>query len=124
MGCQREVAQKVVERGGDYILALKGSQESLLQQVSHYLDTGLGLAKAEGNCHEEVSCGNGRMEVCRYWVSDEVGDWLQGADKWKVLRTVAAVECERTLEGETTVKRRSFISSLKAGAPLIAASVR
>lgn len=124
MGCQREVAQKVVERGGDYILALKGNQESLHQQVSHYLDTGLELAKAEGNYHEEESCGHGRKEVRRCWVSDEVGDWLQGADKWKGLRTVAAVECERTLGGETTVQRRYFISSLKADATLLAASVR
>jgi predicted transposase YbfD/YdcC len=126
MGCQREVAQKVVERGGDYILALKGNQESLHQQVSHYLDTGLELAKAEGNYHEEESCGHGRKEVRRCWVTDDVGGWLQGADKWTGLRTVAAVECERTLitTGETTVQRRYFISSLQADAALIASSVR
>jgi predicted transposase YbfD/YdcC len=106
MGCQREVAKKIIAQGGDYILAVKGNQESLYQQVSHYLDTGLELAKAEGHYHEEASSGHGRKELRRCWVSDDIGAWLQGADKWKGLRTVAAVECERTLvtTGEATCR--------------------
>lgn len=124
MGRQREVAQKIAAQGGDYILAVKGNQESLHQQVSHYLDTGLELAKAEGHYHEEESSGHGRKELRRCWVSDDVGTWLEGAGKWKGLRTVAAVECERTFEGKTTVQRRYFISSLKPDAALIASSVR
>lgn len=124
MGCQREVARKIIQQKGDYILALKSNQESLHQQVSHYLDTGEDLARAEGNFHQEESDGHGRHEVRRCWVSEEVECWLQGAEKWAGLRSVAAVECERTVAGQTTVQRRYFISSLKADAALIAASVR
>lgn len=124
MGCQREVAQKIVAQGGDYLLAIKGNQESLHQQVSHYLDTGLALAKTEGNYHEEEGRGHGRHEVRRCWVSDEMGEWLPAVEKWVGLRTIAAVECERTVGALTTVQRRYFISSLKADAALIAASVR
>lgn len=43
MGCQREVATKIIERGGDYILALKGNQGSLHEQVYRYIDEALDL---------------------------------------------------------------------------------
>jgi predicted transposase YbfD/YdcC len=124
MGCQREVASKVVAQGGDYVLALKDNQPSLHQQVSYYLDGALELARAEGKYHEEASKGHGRHEVRRCWVMDDLEPWLEGADKWKGLRSVAAVECERSINGVASVQRRYFITSLKPDAKFIARCVR
>ena len=72
MGCQRDVAAKIIEQGGDYILALKGNQESLYEQARCYLDEALELARTLGNYHEQESKGHGRHEIRRCWVMDEV----------------------------------------------------
>lgn len=124
MGCQREVAEKIVSQGGDYILALKGNQNSLHEQVRCYLDESRELAREENKYYEEATSGHGRHEIRRCWVMDDLQPWLEGEAKWKGLRSVAAVESERTVNGVTSVERRYFITSLKPDAALIAASVR
>lgn len=124
MGCQREVAAKIVERGGDYILALKGNQGNLHGQVCVYLDEALELARVLGNYHEEKGRGHGRHEIRRCWVMDELGEWLEGVEKWPGIRGVAVVEREWTEDGVTEVARRYFITSLGPDAARIGAGVR
>lgn len=124
MGCQRDVAAKIIEQGGDYILALKGNQESLYEQARCYLDEALELARTLGNYHEQESKGHGRHEIRRCWVMDEVEEWLEGAEKWPGLRSVVAVEREWTQKAVTKVERRYFIASLAPDAARIADAVR
>jgi len=54
---------------------------------------------------------HGRIEVRRYWVSDDVA-WIENKADWKGLKSIAMAEAERTHNGSTTVERRYFISSL------------
>lgn len=124
MGCQREVAEKIIAQGGDYLLALKGNQSNLHEQVRCYLDEACELAREEKKYHEEETSGRGRHEIRRCWVMDDLSSWLEGVEKWKGLRSVAAVESERTINGVTRVERRYCITSLKPDAALIASSVR
>jgi predicted transposase YbfD/YdcC len=126
MGCQREVAAKIIEQGGDYVLALKGNQGNLNEQVRCYFDESLELARELGNYHEERGKGkeHGRHEIRRCWAMDEVDEWLEGVEKWQGLRSVAVVEREWTEKGVTKVDRRYFIASLEPDAARIAAAVR
>lgn len=137
MGCQREIAAKIVECGGDYVLAVKDNQPTLHAKVKRLLDDLIldhakGVVGARvGFCERTDDIGNhGRVETRRAWATDEV-EWL-GRDlleQWPGLAGVAAVESRRQdlgdLSGKVTTERRYFISS-HAGldASLPAAAVR
>jgi predicted transposase YbfD/YdcC len=121
MGCQRQVAEKCVEAGADYVLAVKGNQPTLHEQVSEAMDA---IAGDEEPHHIEEGRGHGRTEVRRCWVIDGVENWLEGHEKWEGLRSIAVVESERTVKGKTSVERRYFISSLQPDAAKIAGAVR
>lgn len=120
MGCQREVAAEVRDRGGHYVLAVKENQPTLHAKVRALLDEAIldGFEGMSHGRHQTTDGGHGRVEVRRAWVTDEVR-WL-GADllgRWPGLAAVAAVECERTVAGGGTgggtrsVERRHFITS-------------
>jgi predicted transposase YbfD/YdcC len=121
VGCQREVAREVTDRGGYYVLAVKENQPALHAKVKALLDEAV-LAGFEGMRHgrrEHTDGGHGRVETRRVWVTDEVS-WL-GQDllgQWAGLPggSVAVVESVRQdlgdLSGKVTAERRYFISSL------------
>jgi predicted transposase YbfD/YdcC len=118
IGCQREVARAVTERGGDYVLAVKANQPTLHAKVKALLDEAI-LDAFAGMSHghvEQSGDAHGRRETRRTWVTDEVR-WL-GADllaQWPGLASVAVVESVRQdlgdLSGTVTTERRYYISS-------------
>ena len=118
IGCQREVAREVSDRGGDYVLALKRNQPALHSKVKAMLDEAI-LSSFAGMSHgrfEETDNAHGRLETRRTWVTDEVR-WL-GADLlglWPGLSSLAVVESTRQdlgdLCGKVTTERRYYISS-------------
>lgn len=120
MGCQRDIATKVVEAKADYVLALKGNQEKLHEQVSMFLDV---MIEDGVEPYSTEDLGRGRIEHRRCWAFGDL-DWLEGADKWKGLKSIAAVELERTEKGKTSVERRYFITSLEPDTKKIAHAVR
>lgn len=131
MGCQKEVAAKVREKGAHYVLALKGNQGKLFLAAQCYLDEMARLGDpGKGRYWEErrEKKTHGRKEVRRCWACDGLGEALGEAvpdlAAWKDLRSVALVECERTQGGKTTVERRYYITSLPPGAKKIASAVR
>jgi predicted transposase YbfD/YdcC len=123
IGCQREVAQKVVAAGGDYVLPVKENQPALLAKVRSLmenlvLDHAKGLAGQTVGYDETSEQGHGRQETRRVWVSDQVqwlGDELPGL--WAGLAAVALVERTRQDLGDTsgkiTVQRQFYILSLR-----------
>jgi predicted transposase YbfD/YdcC len=123
MGCQKSVAAKVREGGADYVLAVKGNQEKLHMQVSTYFEE-LTKGGTEPDLEVQGKQQRGRREVRRCWVADDLEDWLEGRQSWRDIRSVAAVELERTEGEKITVETRYFISSLGADAPRIAHAVR
>jgi predicted transposase YbfD/YdcC len=129
MGCQKKVAKKIRAKGADYILALKDNQGKLYDLAKHFLDGMIELGPEGNNYYEsEVERGHGRVEVRRCWACDELGEWLpellESYGEWDGLESIAVVECERTVGGETTIFRRYFITSLGPDAEVIATSVR
>ena len=114
-GCQADVARRIVDAGGDYVLAVKGNQPALYAKAKMLLDEAI-LQGMEGVSHgfdEEVDAGHGRVETRRVWVTDEVR-WLGDlGERWAGLASVAAVERRReVMAGPTTVERHYYISSL------------
>jgi len=120
MGCQKEVARRAVAARADYVLAVKGNQPNLLEQVSGYLD---GLITDGLEVHVSENQAHGRKEVRRCWVADQLG-WMEGREEWSGLKSVAAVELECTRDGKTSLERRYFITSLAPDPAKIAHAVR
>ena len=113
MGCQKAIAQQIVEQQGHYILQVKGNQETLHDLVKDTFDelTGRGIPGVPYSFHEEVDAGHGRVETRRIWTT-EWTDWYAQRRDWAGLRTFVGVESERTIDGRTSTDRRYSISDL------------
>jgi predicted transposase YbfD/YdcC len=128
MGCQREVAARIVDGGADYVLALKDNQPTLRGLVAHHF----AVAAAEGPTglpHDRaatVGKGHGRLEIRRCWATEapEVLAWLDPDGAWPGLRSIAAVAGERRVGEAVTHEVRYYLSSLPADARAIAEAVR
>jgi predicted transposase YbfD/YdcC len=120
-----------VENGGDYVLAVKENQPALCDALKRNLDEMI-LEKFAGVRHgfvETVDGDHGRIETRRVWVTDQLDDWLDEAQRsrWAALRSVVVVEAVRQVPPKLTasIERRYFISSLAGtDAACMAACVR
>jgi predicted transposase YbfD/YdcC len=120
MGCQKSVAGQIVAQGGDYLLALKGNQGHLHEEVRTIMET---LAETEPPHDETVEKDHGRIETRRVWVSDRV-DWIDARSTFPGLKTLVLVEALREMGGKPTVERRCYLSSLPPEAKRIGQSIR
>lgn len=113
MGCQKDIAQTIINGGGDYVFGLKANQGTLHEEVKLFLDDAIerGFKEMQHGFYQTVNGGHGRIETRRIWCTNEI-DWLQDRWAWAGFKSIAAVECERTVDKKTTVERRYFISSL------------
>lgn len=108
MGCQTEIADKIVNKGADYALALKGNQGSLANEVENYFN------QAEAIDFEYIECdaigskeaGHGRVEKREIYVTEDI-DWLPQKDRWRGLRSIVMIRSERLLPGKPpSIERR------------------
>ena len=124
IGCQRQVAGQITGGGGDYVLAVKENQPTLLAKVSKLaddlaLDQAKGVAGAHVGYFEQRDDAHGRIETRRVWVTDDVR-WLgpELLADWAGLAKGSVAVVERTrqdlgdLSGKVTTERHYFISSL------------
>lgn len=126
MGTQTKIAQTILDRGGDYLLALKDNQSSLHGEVTRYFDD----PSVKHHSHFETTDGDhGRIEVRRHVVSHQV-DWLTtdrrfpGEPQFPGLGAIAMVEAEVERNGSTSLERRYYLSSMPLDAKLFAYAVR
>ena len=114
MGCQRAIAEKVIEQGADYIMGLKGNQETAHKAVEEYFTdaSAQDFKDIPHTFHETVDgSDHGRLEVRRVWASQEL-EWFADLSKWKSLRSIIMIESKRTVgSAETSVERRYYWSS-------------
>ena len=111
MGCQRDIAQRIVDRGGHYVLALKGNQGTLQEDVETFMDDQIAHPQARScDTYETIEKSHGRIETRRCWSCWDT-DWLVQRHPWAGLSSMVAVEATRTLNGKTSTERRYFISS-------------
>jgi predicted transposase YbfD/YdcC len=117
MGCQKEIAKKIVARGGDYVLAVKGNQGHLFEDVQATVMRALEGELPEHVVVEHVTAehGHGREENRSYVVVHNV-EGIRDRKAWQKLKTVIMCGCERTIDGKTTTEVRYYIGSRKMGA--------
>ncbi len=93
MGCQREIAQKVVDKKADYVLALKGNQGSLREDVETFVaeQKATGFKDTTISRDQTVDGDHGRIETRTTTVIHDVA-WLQERHNWPGLNAVVMVE--------------------------------
>ena len=117
MGCQKDIAEKSIEKGADYVLALKGNQTGLHDDVKLYFEN---LHKT---CDfDTLEKGHGRIEKREYFLETDI-DWLPQKPDWKGLRAIGAVRSRVEEKGAVRCEMRYFITTL-TDAVAFAAAVR
>jgi predicted transposase YbfD/YdcC len=125
MGCQKKIVKKIIDRGGDYAIAVKGNQAGLFQAVDDIFGSA-GMEEpdsSEFDFYRSDNTDHGRHEVRWCLMTDNL-DKIPMRSKWKGLRTVGVVVSDVTEKGKTTTACRYYISSLEKKAELLAESVR
>ena len=109
MGCQREIAAKICEKKADYVLALKGNQGTLYEDVRMWFAQ---LDHENMPFHQTVDGDKGRIETRIYHQSDDIG-WLRERHSgWCNLNSIGRVVATREIAGKATMQTRYFISSM------------
>jgi predicted transposase YbfD/YdcC len=125
MGCQRKIVQDIRERGGHYIIALKGNQGILNDEVQGFFEQARdleyeGVKCSRANTYNE---GHGRQEIKNIVVTNDLG-WLACRSDWKDLNTLIQIRSTRTCKGKTTEEYRYYISSKSMTAKEAGAIIR
>lgn len=124
-GCQKRIAQEIIAGGGDYVLALKGNQGTLHQDVNDYFAYALAtdFKGIPHHYHDTVDGDHGRIETRRYWTVENI-DWLDNREQWAGLQTIGMVESLREVNEKVTTERRFYIASLSSDATRFGHAVR
>jgi predicted transposase YbfD/YdcC len=126
MGCQTEIAAKIIEKEADYVLSVKGNQGNLYEDLVQYFDWALEdkFNQTSYTTEETIDGNHGRVEERRYYATSDI-EWLRKKANWKAVQSIAMVESERTVLGEqTSLERRYYISSLEADAKQLGKAIR
>lgn len=119
MGTQKDIAKKIMEKGADYILQVKGNQPALMEDIAFYYEKDVFTRSKKELEQKEVYykeiCGDhGRIETREYYVSDDI-DWLmQGHGGWEGLKGIGACVSSVTEKGRTTKTISYSIYSIPA----------
>ena len=123
MGCQKEIAKQIIAKKADYLLALKGNQGSLHDDVTSFFS----IAKDENFKHiehdfyEENDAGHGRIEIRRAYAVDvkKYKNLFPGVAEWKKLTSLVMIESIREGNNFKTTDTRFYISSCRPSAKLL-----
>ena len=117
MGCQYNIANKIVVKEGDYIFSLKGNQGSLSKDVTLYFDSP--THKKALSTHTDFDKGHGRLETRECTVCNDV-QWLRDRHpNWETIQSIIQINSTREFKDNTkkTNETRYYISSLKNPTP-------
>jgi predicted transposase YbfD/YdcC len=125
MGCQREIAQKIVDKKADYVLALKGNQGTLRDDVELFVaeQKAAGFKDCKISRTETVDGDHGRIETRTITVIHDV-DWLRKRHNWPGLNGVVMVDSLRETADKQERETRFYITSLLLVASILAPIVR
>jgi predicted transposase YbfD/YdcC len=116
MGCQKNIAQKIIQEGGDYLLAVKDNHKTLHEDVRFFFEDAITqndpkLVKLD---QPQVEADHGRLETRQVWASGEVAWLRQLGHDWTGIQGIVCVEGRRQTfgpEGKTSVERRYYLTS-------------
>lgn len=113
MGCQRDIAQEILNKKADYVLALKGNQGTLREDVEVFTaeQKANGFKDTKVSRHETVDGDHGRIVTRTYTAIHDV-DWIQERHDWPGLKGVVMVESTREIGDKVERETRFYITSL------------
>jgi predicted transposase YbfD/YdcC len=125
MGCQRDIAQKIIDKKADYVLALKGNQGTLRDDVELF------LAEQKANQFKDtvisrdqtIDGDHGRIETRTTTVVHDIA-WLRERHQWPALNGLVVVESTREIADKIERETRLYITSLVLAASLLGPIVR
>lgn len=125
MGCQRDIAAKIIDKKADYVLALKGNQGSLREDVEVFVaeQRAGGFQDTTISRDETADGDHGRIETRKTIVIHDVA-WLQERHDWPGLKSVVVVESIREVGDKIEVEIRYYITSLVLTAALVGPIIR
>lgn len=125
-GCQKNIANDIVEGGGDYVLALKGNQEKLHEAVCDWVETNMAddFAGLPVSRLEERETSHGRTEHRTYYHIALPQELRAQCQAWRRLRTLGLVVRMYEQRGEQHSEVRYYLSSLRRGVKTFARAVR
>lgn len=112
MSCQKKTVQKIREKNCNYVICLKGNQETLHDDVKLYFET----AEKEQALYQlskisTLDKGHGRIEKREYFLTTDV-EWIENRDEWAGLNAIGMVRSTRIVDETESVENRYFITSL------------
>ena len=125
MGCQRAIAQKIIDKKADYVFGLKGNQGTLREDVEVFVteQKAKDFADTTVSRARTIDADNGRIETRITTVIHDV-DWLRKRHGWPGLNAVAIVESTRETGGRIETDTRFCITSLVMLAHLLGPVIR
>jgi len=107
MGCQKQIAADIIQKKGDYVLALKENHPEVYSEVEELFPEEE-LGKPE---YTEVTKDHGRIEKREAWLNTDIS-WFEGKEDWPGLKGFGCIRSTRTVKEVTTVEYRYFLTSL------------
>jgi predicted transposase YbfD/YdcC len=116
IGCQTEIAEQIIDQGGDYLLSVKENQKNLYDDMAlfFHLSQQNDFAKVTHTYHQTVNGGHGRIEKRECWAisGEESLSFLRGYQNWSNLETIVMIQSERHIGSQVSRETRYFITSL------------
>ncbi len=108
MGCQKAIAQTIIDGGADDVLTLKDNPPTLCEDVQLWLDTE--VARGRLPVQETLEKDHGRIEIRRFALSPQI-DWLDAKPDWAGLQAVGRVQSTRIIGDQVSTECRYFLCS-------------
>jgi predicted transposase YbfD/YdcC len=128
MGCQKDIARTIIEAKADYVLALKGNQGQLHEDVQEWFAWAQQTAFKDmpHTFWQTTNKAHGRIEIRRCWALSDprAFEVIRHHDGWAGLQSIARVQRERRMDDPVQSETAFFISSLPADAKLLLHAVR
>lgn len=125
MGCQKDIADQIIDQEAEYLLSLKGNQGNLHKEIRWFFEDSRedNFKGVNYDYYETIDGGHGRIETRRYWSTSDI-DWLNEKGMWKALRTVIMVERLRDINDKVSSEISFYISSMENDSKKLAAAIR
>lgn len=125
MGTQRKIAEQIKKQRGDYVLAVKGNQGILHEEIKTYFSDVDFCNELEltGNYRVKKEKARNQIETRAYYQTNDI-DWMTTKKDWKGLTTIGMVQTTIEKDGKISVDRRYYISSLKLDIDLFEKAAR
>ena len=124
MGCQYKIADKIKNKGGDYIFSLKGNQTNLSKDIKLFFNDQMLLQDINAEVFEDIDYGHGRIETRKCTVVNNA-EWLKKEyPQWHSIEAVVQIESIREVNNKITKETRFYISSKVLSAKQMLHSIR